>query len=345
MLSYDKIFKPKATSIFKSRSRAKTAPEADNYAADRRDGLVYVYNDDIVLAVNVALTVKRPLLIRGASGSGKSSLAQNVARFFKWRYYEVVISSGTQARDLLWQFDTLRRLSDAQAKAEGGGVKDDVHYIEPGALWWAFDPESAKRRGVNDNKLKQILSQIPEDEFYAVDPNKGDNHSRAVVLLDEIDKADPDTPNNLLVPLGSLEFTVTDVNAKITAKEPPLVIITSNDERDLPSAFLRRCIMLNLQSPGPERLVAIAQAHFGKENVKLYQEVADLMIPKKNGDSTQPTTETNTTESKPQQSAAEFLDTVHACLKLKVKPDAKDKTWQALSKATLWKPRESTGAV
>ena len=344
MLSYKKIFKPPTTSIFKSRSTARTASDADNYAADRRDGRVYVYNEDIILAVNVALTVKRPLLIRGASGSGKSTLARNIARFFKWRYYEVVISSGTQARDLLWQFDTLRRLSDAQKQTEGGGVKDDVHYIEPGALWWAFDPETAKRRGVDDGKLKEILAKVSEKEFYAVDPNKGDEHSSAVVLLDEIDKADPDTPNNLLVPLGSLEFTVTDANAKISAKEPPLVIITSNDERELPSAFLRRCIMLNLQPPDPARLVAIAQAHFGNEDTKLYEEVAALMIPKKT-DSTPPTTETNTTESKPQQSSAEFLDTVHACLKLEVKPDANDKTWQALSKATLWKPRESSGAV
>lgn len=350
MLSYKKTFDPKTTSIFKRRPTAKTAAtsEADNYAADRRDGRVYVYNDEIVLAVNVALTVKRPLLIRGASGSGKSTLAQNIARSFKWRYYEVVISSGTQARDLLWQFDTLRRLSDAQKREEGGGVKDDEHYIQPGALWWAFDPDSAKRRGVKEDKLKEILAKVPENEFYAADPNKSedsDDHARAVVLLDEIDKADPDTPNNLLVPLGSLEFWVSDANAKIVAKEPPLVIITSNDERELPSAFMRRCIMLNLQPPDRKRLVAIAQAHFGTEHKKTYEAVADLVLPAKQSDSSQPPAETSTTESKPQQSAAEFLDTVQACLQLDVKPDPNDKTWQALSKATLWKPRESTGAV
>ena len=140
MLSYHKVFKPRRTAVFK-RPKATKATQENGYAADRRDGRVYVYDEDIVLAVNVALTVKRPLLIRGASGSGKSSLAQNVARFFKWRYYEVVISSGTQARDLLWHFDTLRRLSDAQTKGEGGGVRDDVYYVEPGPLWWAFDPE------------------------------------------------------------------------------------------------------------------------------------------------------------------------------------------------------------
>jgi O6-methylguanine-DNA--protein-cysteine methyltransferase len=103
--------------------------------------------------------------------------------------------------------------------------------------------------------------------------------------------------------------------------------------------------MLNLQPPDRKRLVAIAQAHFGKEHMKTYEAVADLVLPAKQSDSTQTTAETSTTESKLQQSAAEFLDTVQACLQLDVKPDPNDKTWQALSKATLWKPRESTGAV
>jgi MoxR-like ATPase len=127
---------------------------------------------------------------------------------------------------------------------------------------------------------------------------------------------------------------VTESNAKVTAKKPPLVIITSNDERELPSAFLRRCIQLNLKAPDRERLVNIAKAHFGKENVALYEKVANLIVPERDvGTKTED-------EPRAQQSAAEFLDTVHACMELNVKPDSKDKTWQALSKATLWKPRE-----
>lgn len=326
MLSYTKVFNPKKTENFKTRAAKKAAAAKDQYAGDRRDGLVYVYDDDIVLAVNVALSVKRPLLIRGASGSGKSSLALNVARYFKWRYYEVVISSGTQARDLLWQFDTLRRLSDAQADV---GVKDDVHYVEPGVLWWAFERESARLRGA-----EQSTTQITP----AIDPNKGDEDERAVVLLDEIDKADPDTPNNLLVPLGSLEFFVTDAKRKVKAKEPPLVVITSNDERELPTAFLRRCIMLNLKPPTRTRLVDIALAHFGKENRSLYEEVAKLLVPEEDPN------KTDATESKSQQSAAEYLDTVSACLALDIKPKAKDTTWEALSRVTLWKPKELPGA-
>lgn len=281
--------------------------------------------------MNVALSVKRPLLIRGASGSGKSSLALNIARFFKWRYYEVVISSGTQARDLLWQFDTLRRLSDAQANV---GVKDDVNYIEPGVLWWAFDRKSAQLRGA-----EQSSSGTADltGATLAIDPNKGDEHERAVVLLDEIDKADPDTPNNLLVPLGSLEFFVTDAKRQVKAAQPPLVVITSNDERELPSAFLRRCIMLNLKAPNRARLVNIAAAHFGNKNRNLYEQVAKLMVPEKEGE------EAGGGEARSQQSAAEYLDTVSACLALDINPKSNDTTWEALSKVTLWKPRELPG--
>ena len=106
------------------------------------------------------------------------------------------------------------------------------------------------------------------------------------------------------MPLGSQEFLVPEADAKITATEPPLVIITSNDERELPNAFLRRCIMLNLKAPDRKRLVQIARAHFGKGNVTLYEEIAKLIIPDENDQA-----ETNDTEAKPQQSAAEYLDT------------------------------------
>jgi len=354
MLVYKEIFKPKKTEKFKPpkteavvpRLGKKKAVTPRHYAGDRRDGRVYVYDEDIVLAVNVALTTKRPLLIRGASGSGKSSLARNIARFFKWRYYEEVISSRTQARDLQWGFDTLRRLSDAQAE---GGVKRDEYYVEPGVLWWAFDRESALRRGVSKEDLHNVVKPEDLEKFRPSDPNKGDEHESAVVLIDEIDKADPDTPNNLLVALGSFEFYATEAKKQVKAAEPPLVIITSNDERELPSAFLRRCIMLNLPSPDRKRLVEIARAHFGSDDMTLYKEVAALIIPEEKKtaktSSTMPKPAPTATEAKSQQSAAEYLDTVHACLELKITPKAKDKTWEALSKATLWKPRETTGAA
>ena len=150
-----------------------------------RDRDVYVFDTDerIVLAVNVAMSIRRPLLIYGPPGCGKSSLAPNVARILRRRYYEEVISSRTEAQDLLWIFDAVRRLRDAQANRELGG---DSAYTEPGAIWWAFDRRSALEQGGTEQ------AQDPAVDLKAP----------AVVLLDEIDKADPDLPNNLLLPLA-----------------------------------------------------------------------------------------------------------------------------------------------
>lgn len=331
MLSYKKIFDPGEAQVFDGGDGA-AAP------GDRRDGSVYVYDEEIVLAVNVALATSRPLLIRGPSGSGKSSLARNVARFLGWRYYEDVISSRTQARDLLWRFDTLRRLNDAQAQR----LKKDVYYVEPGVLWWAFDPEGARRRGLSADGLKGLKPQSEVKEFLAADPNKGDRHERAVVLLDEIDKADPDTPNNLLVPLGSFQFFALEAEADVQVEraQAPLVVITSNDERELSSAFLRRCVMLNLQAPGRQRLVEIARAHFGDEHADLYEKVARRMTSRRKGEDE----EEEDSGDGPRPSAAEFIDTVRACIELGVWPEAKDKTWKALSRVTLSKPRDLSGA-
>ncbi len=114
-----------------------------------------MYDEDegnrIELAVNVALAAERPLLVRGVPGTGKSSLAADVAWRLNWRYYEVVVSSRTQARDLQWTFDAVERLSDAQVTGAAGAdarrrLRDDAAYVRPGALWWAFDRESASRR-------------------------------------------------------------------------------------------------------------------------------------------------------------------------------------------------------
>lgn len=334
MLSYKKVFNPGTTEKFADAGGAPGAPPAES--GDRRDGSVYVYDEEIVLAVNVALTTSRPLLIRGPSGSGKSSLARNVARFLGWRYYEEVISSRTQARDLLWNFDALRRLSDAQA---GGGVKPDVFYVEPGVLWWAFDRESARRRGLTPKRLEALVPGDARADFLARDPEEKNRHGRAVVLLDEIDKADPDTPNNLLVPLGSLLFYVPEAKARVKARQAPLVIITSNDERELPGAFLRRCVMLSLKAPGLQRLSEIAAAHFGEEHRDLYTQVARRVVRRRSRGAEADAS------AEPPPSAAEFLDTVRACLELRVNPKGSDRTWRALSKATLWKSREGTEAV
>jgi MoxR-like ATPase len=297
------------------RAPAPSPPRrAERSRRDRRDGEVYVWNEDLELAVNVALATERPLLVRGPSGTGKSSLAASIAVTQGWRYYEEVISSSTEARHLLWKFDVLKRLSDAQANQ----AKPAVHYIDPGVLWWAFDPESAARRGVRAGDFEPLG-----------DPSRlsGKESERAVVLLDEIDKADPDVPNNLLVPLGSLEFTVTDAsNAKVSADTPPLVVITTNDERELPSAFTRRCVMVKVDYPDRKLLLRIAEAHFGPDD-GLYGDVADSMASiaaTKQARGTMP------------PSTAEYLDAIGTCRDLQIAP-GNHPTWKAVERAVFLK--------
>ena len=305
------------------------APQETQRAGDRRGTSVYIYEEELVLAVNVALATGRPLLLRGLPGTGKSSLARNVAEHLGWRYYEEVITSRSQARELQWRFDTLRRLSDAHAGVLEKG-NNTRPYIEPGVLWWAFDRGSARRRGL----LPDAENIVP-----AMEPGKQPEHTRAVVLLDEIDKADPDVPNNLLVTLGSYKFFVPELEVEVKAPlhEPPLVVITTNDEREMPAAFLRRCVIYVLKRPTPERLIEIAEAHFGHEHKSLYESIATLMkedTPKEEG-----------SRATTLPSTAEYLDAIDACLELKVDPQAEKKVWETISSATLWKPREPLEAT
>ena len=224
----------------------------------------YVYDEDegnrIELAVNVALAAERPLLVRGVPGTGKSSLAADVARRLGWRYYEVVVSSRTQARDLQWTFDAVERLSDAQVAGTAGTdarrrLRDDAAYVRPGALWWAFDRESASRRGLTDDELReQGLRRERDPEAPREEPAGGGARRRDR-------QGRPDVPNDLLVPLGSFRFEVDrlksqDKPVQVVAARAPLVIITTNEERDLPQAFLRRCVTLRLEPPKDPRLEA-----------------------------------------------------------------------------------------
>jgi MoxR-like ATPase len=302
----------------------KLIGKSDPKLADRRDGLIYVYTDEIELTVNVALATGRPVLLRGPSGSGKSSLARNVALRLGRRYYEEVISSKSQHTDLQWHFDLLRRFRDAQTSSFGAdadhSLKADADYMEPRALWWAFDRDSAARRGM-------VPPQAPER--MASDPSSLSGDA-AVVLIDEIDKADPDLPNNLLVTLGSLQFAVPELNnVKVETKpeNAPLVFITSNDERDLPTAFLRRCLVLELNAPDRKRLIEIAAKHCGDSVArrKNYADVASALYDQTDGNA-------------PSVSTAEFLDTVLACRELSVRPKKGDPVWDSIVRATVRKP-------
>ena len=310
-------------------------------APDRRDGRVYVYDAKLKLAIEVALATGRPLLLRGEPGSGKSSLAAYVARNLGWRYYEHIVIARTQAQDLLWQFDTVRRLADAQLRKERRLDLYDFDYVEPGVLWWVFDPVSARLRGAPEDRPPATLAQEPNENL-----NRTRSPDQAVLLIDEIDKADPDMPNGLLVPLGSNRFRVAETGTPVERAGSPdaqealprisrlLVVITTNEERELPPAFLRRCIVHKLEGPTPDQLVEIARRHFeavGVQFVGADRRLAALIAKR---------VERLRTEAKERAvrapSTAEFLDAVHACRSLGVTPDAAE-PWALLERITLVK--------
>lgn len=316
-MNYKKTFDPKDYNLL-SDSEVKEK----YWGYDLRDGSVYVFDERIVLAVNIAIATDRPLLVLGPPGSGKSSLAAFVARSLSWNYYEKVITSRTSAQDLLWKFDAVRRLRDAYVQ------KDDVdelqNYIEPGCFWWAFDIETASQQG----KDRKNLENSDLNPHWVIRDREGPS----VILLDEIDKADPDMPNDLLVIIGSRQFHVTEAeNVPIVAKKKNLIIITSNETRALPKAFIRRCIVFELSAPNKEELIQIAVAHFPNEveiYSEMFEEIADRVVKLRDN------------ESLYVPSTAEFLDAVRACIQLKVKPDASDE-WKVLSSAILSKAKGS----
>ena len=209
----------------------------------------YVFSEDIVILVDVALATGRPLLVSGNPGCGKSQLAYAIAAAQGWSLLRKTITSRTHPESLTVEVDQLRRLNDAQARGEDAGLKPDAaYYLNPGIFWWAFQPQTARRRGMEStaaDKLKVNLS-YPGVE-------RGDPHQHAVLLIDEIDKAEPDLPNDLLEPLDECSFSLPDGyrvggKARIVAEKGMelLIVITTNGERELPQAFLRRCVLLKL---------------------------------------------------------------------------------------------------
>jgi MoxR-like ATPase len=313
--------------------------EAEGDAPDMRDGRVYRCSPDLKLAIWVALATSRPLLLRGDPGTGKSSLAPWIARSLGYRYYEHATTAATRSQDLLWRFDTVRRLSDAQVRGETTRTFVDADYIEPGVLWWAFAPESARGRGAPaDGPAAATQARDPNATLNAARPNG------AVVLIDEIDKSDPDVPNGLLGPLASTSFVVTETGVEITRPPRPdgelrddplsglLVVITTNEERDLPPAFVRRCIVHTLGHPDRGDLVAIARLHIGDGlDEDLADALAEKVVELRNEAAARH-------ERRP--STAEFLDALRACLALKIRPGASP-AWDVLERACLSKPSGS----
>ena len=185
----------------------------------------YIATEDLTVAVNAAVTLERPLLVKGEPGTGKTELARQVATSLNLPIIEWTIKSTTRAQQGLYEYDAVSRLRDSQLGDER--VHDVSNYIKKGKLWQAFGAEE-----------------------------------KVVLLIDEIDKADIEFPNDLLQELDKMEFFVYETGETIRARKRPIVIITSNNEKELPDAFLRRCFFHYIAFPDAETLKSIVEVHY-----------------------------------------------------------------------------------
>ncbi|PPD27100.1 MAG: ATP-binding protein [Hyphomicrobium sp.] len=206
----------------------------------------YVATDDLKVAVHAAVTLSRPLLVKGEPGTGKSVLAHEVARALGAPLIEWHIKSTTRAQQGLYEYDAVSRLRDGQLG--DARVKDITNYIRRGKLWDAFT-----------------------------------HHTRPVLLIDEIDKADIEFPNDLLLELDRMEFFVYETGETIKAENRPIVLITSNNEKELPDAFLRRCFFHYIKFPDAETMRTIVDVHFpgikgrlAQEALRIFYDIRDI---------------------------------------------------------------------
>jgi len=206
----------------------------------------YVATEDLKVAVNAAVTLERPLLVKGEPGTGKTVLAIEIARALNAPLIEWHVKSTTKAHQGLYEYDAVARLRDGQLGEER--ARDVKNYIKRGKLWEAF--------------------QSPQ---------------RPVLLIDEVDKADIEFPNDLLQELDRMEFYVYETNETVKADQRPVVIITSNNEKELPDAFLRRCFFHYIKFPDPETMTRIVDVHFPgikkrlvADALKLFYEIRDV---------------------------------------------------------------------
>ena len=201
----------------------------------------YVATDDLRMAVNAAVTLQRPLLIKGEPGTGKTMLAEEVALGLDKRLIQWHIKSTTKAQQGLYQYDAVSRLRDSQLG--DGKVSDIANYIKPGKLWEAFDSDE-----------------------------------QVVLLIDEVDKADIEFPNDLLVELDRMEFFVYETGETIKTKHRPIIIITSNNEKELPDAFLRRCFFHYINFPDRDTMRQIIDVHYPGIAQDLVQEAMEVFF-------------------------------------------------------------------
>jgi MoxR-like ATPase len=302
----------------------------------------YVFTDAIAIAVDVALATQRPLLVSGNPGCGKSRLADAVAAAQGWGLLARTVTSRTRLETLTADVDQLRRLNDAQAHDGKGALKPDGCYLNPGILWWAFDAQGAARRGLAPNIATEhkVCVDYPGTRR---DAPRGQKPG-TVLLLDEIDKAEPDLPNDLLEPLDRRRFDLPEGfaahhpdGARTRVEAPPpaalhlLTIITTNGERDLPQAFLRRCVLLEIDDPDEDALVDIARKHFPQGDATRMRALAKLLLGFRD--------KADELRVRP-PGTAELLDAVQACEELGVFVSAEpNSVWSHLERAILAKDR------
>ncbi|RUO21868.1 AAA family ATPase [Aliidiomarina haloalkalitolerans] len=201
----------------------------------------YIVSPELALAVNAAVTLEKPLLIKGEPGTGKTKLAEELAAALDTDLLRWHIKSTTKAQQGLYEYDAVSRLRDSQLGSER--VHDIANYIKPGKLWQAFTADK-----------------------------------RPVLLIDEIDKADIEFPNDLLHELDQMEFYVYETGEQIKATHRPIVIITSNNEKELPDAFLRRCFFHYIRFPDAQTLKQIVSVHFPNLQPKLLNAALEVFF-------------------------------------------------------------------
>ena len=239
--------------------RAKPGQVRVLKAMGTRKAVPHIFEPEDIDVVNAAIATRRPLLLRGEPGMGKSQLARAVAQHTGRAFISMVVDARTEPHDLRYRFDAVRRLGEAQLQGIRGREVDkdalsEARFVTPGPLWWAFDPTSAAKQA----ESKVVVRPWAPKGF-------SPSTDGTVVLIDEIDKADASVPNGLLEALGDRQFSVLGREAPITQKgPPPVVVITTNEERTLPPAFLRRCWVYHMQPTGPLQawLRRRGRAHF-----------------------------------------------------------------------------------
>lgn len=201
----------------------------------------YVATEDLQMAVNAAIALEKPLLIKGEPGTGKTMLAEQLATSLGTRLIQWHIKSTTKAQQGLYEYDAVSRLRDSQLGDDK--VHDISNYIVKGKLWEAFEAEE-----------------------------------RVVLLIDEIDKADIEFPNDLLLEIDKMEFFVYETQERVVAKQRPIVLITSNNEKELPDAFLRRCFFHYINFPDSETMQQIVEVHYPGIKKNLLRDALDVFF-------------------------------------------------------------------